>query len=227
MLNIRLLTQLVEDSPSSIGSCDGSLRRRYQITLIHTCFAYSATKRCDADLRIISQSQIDIVNEMQLLTAKPVTYLVNLSEKDYIRKKNKWLAKIKQWVDENNTGDLIIPFSVELEERIARMSADEQKAELEKIGGVSALGKIMTVGYQSLQVSSVSVHMDVYAAECIYCSSFVISPRGPMKAAHGPSGKGLWPRRQLESSTPTSRKISSVRKSWPLQTYTSLDRSLQ
>jgi obg-like ATPase 1 len=35
-------------------------------------------------------SQIDIVNGLQLLTAKPVTYLVNLSEKDYVRKKNKW-----------------------------------------------------------------------------------------------------------------------------------------
>lgn len=34
--------------------------------------------------------QIDVVNGLQLLTAKPVTYLVNLSEKDYIRKKNKW-----------------------------------------------------------------------------------------------------------------------------------------
>jgi hypothetical protein len=34
--------------------------------------------------------QIDVVNNLQLLTAKPVTYLVNLSEKDYIRKKNKW-----------------------------------------------------------------------------------------------------------------------------------------
>lgn len=27
-----------------------------------------------------------------MLTAKPVTYLINLSEKDYIRKKNKWCA---------------------------------------------------------------------------------------------------------------------------------------
>jgi obg-like ATPase 1 len=90
---------------------------------------------------------------MQLLTAKPVTYLVNLSERDYIRKKNKWLPKIKAWVDENNTGDLIIPFSVALEERIARMSAEEQKKELETLGATSALGKIMTVGYQSLHVS--------------------------------------------------------------------------
>lgn len=34
--------------------------------------------------------QIDTINELQLLTAKPVIYLVNLSERDYIRKKNKW-----------------------------------------------------------------------------------------------------------------------------------------
>jgi obg-like ATPase 1 len=34
--------------------------------------------------------QIDAVNGLSLLTAKPVTYLVNLSEKDYVRKKNKW-----------------------------------------------------------------------------------------------------------------------------------------
>jgi len=27
---------------------------------------------------------------MQLLTAKPVIYLVNVSQEDYIRKKNKW-----------------------------------------------------------------------------------------------------------------------------------------
>lgn len=41
---------------------------------------------------LMSFSQIDVVNGLQLLTAKPVTYLVNLSEKDYIRKKNKWWA---------------------------------------------------------------------------------------------------------------------------------------
>lgn len=37
-----------------------------------------------------NNKEIDIINELQLLTSKPVTYLVNLSEKDYIRKKNKW-----------------------------------------------------------------------------------------------------------------------------------------
>ena len=33
---------------------------------------------------------IDFLNKHLLLTAKPAIYLVNLSEKDFVRKKNKW-----------------------------------------------------------------------------------------------------------------------------------------
>lgn len=34
--------------------------------------------------------QIEVLNKNLFLTSKPMIYLVNLSEKDYIRKKNKW-----------------------------------------------------------------------------------------------------------------------------------------
>ncbi|KIP10981.1 hypothetical protein PHLGIDRAFT_100248 [Phlebiopsis gigantea 11061_1 CR5-6] len=99
-----------------------------------------------------TNKEIDVVNGLQLLTAKPVIYLVNLSEKDYIRKKNKWLAKIKAWIDEHNPGDLIIPFSVALEERLVSMS-DEERAEEEKtIGATGALGKITQAGYAGLDL---------------------------------------------------------------------------
>ena len=110
------------------------------------------------------------MNGLQLLTAKPVTYLVNLSEKDYKRKKNKWcvssptmlmryqcfrfrLAKIKAWIDENNPGDPLIPFSVSLEERLAAMSPDEKEEAQKEPGAQSALGRITQAGYNSLDVS--------------------------------------------------------------------------
>jgi obg-like ATPase 1 len=81
------------------------------------------------------------------LTAKNITYLVNLSERDFIRRKNKYLPKIKQWIDENSPGDQLLPMSVALEERLAGLSDEEQKAELEKVGAQSgALGKIITAG---------------------------------------------------------------------------------
>jgi len=63
--------------------------------------------------------QIDILNKHLFLTSKPVIYLVNLSEKDYIRKKNKWLVKIKEWIDAREPGCTIIPFSGALEAKVA------------------------------------------------------------------------------------------------------------
>jgi hypothetical protein len=44
-----------------------------------------------------------------MITAKPVCYLVNMSESDYINKKNKWLGKVKTWIDARNP-DPIVPF---------------------------------------------------------------------------------------------------------------------
>ncbi|KAG8908003.1 hypothetical protein FRB99_001169 [Tulasnella sp. 403] len=98
-----------------------------------------------------NNKEVDVVNSLQLLTAKPVIYLVNLSEKDFIRKKNKWLPKIKGWIDENNPGDPLIPFSVALEERLTSLS-DDELAEEAANGAVSTLGKITTAGYSGLDL---------------------------------------------------------------------------
>lgn len=38
--------------------------------------------------------EVDFLNRVQLISAKPVVYLVNLTEKAYIKKKSKWLPKV-------------------------------------------------------------------------------------------------------------------------------------
>ena len=98
--------------------------------------------------------EVEVINTMFLLTAKPCIYLINLSERDYIRKKNKHLLKIKEWVDANSPGDLIIPFSVSLEERLSHMSEEEAAEELKKLGVQSALPKIITTMRQKLDLIS-------------------------------------------------------------------------
>lgn len=62
------------------------------------------------------------------------------------------LAKIKAWIDENNPGDSLIPFSVALEERLAPMSPAEREEAQKEAGATSALGKITQAGYASLDV---------------------------------------------------------------------------
>ena len=49
-----------------------------------------------------NQADIEILNKHLFITSKPMIYLVNLSEKDFIRKKNKFLPKIKEYLDKND-----------------------------------------------------------------------------------------------------------------------------
>jgi hypothetical protein len=136
-----------------------------------------------------------VVNSLQLLTAKPVTYLVNLSEKDFIRKKNKWLPKIKAWIDEHNPGDPLIPFSVALEERLAPMSAEEKAAEEKAIGATSSLGKITNAGYTSLEVCRHDIK-NWRCSSSLQHSLFVTSPAVLMRFVRGRSAREPRPHRR-------------------------------
>ncbi|GAV30615.1 hypothetical protein PMKS-004129 [Pichia membranifaciens] len=99
--------------------------------------------------------EVEIINSMYLLTAKPSIYLINLSERDFLRKKNKWLPKIKEWIDTYSPGDQIIPLSVSYEERLSQMETDEEReAEEEKIGAKSVLPKLITMMRTKLQLIS-------------------------------------------------------------------------
>jgi len=127
--------------------------KKEEIATVEKILSCLTEEKRDVRKVVWNNKEVEVVNSLQLLTAKPVTYLVNLSEKDFVRKKNKWLAKIKAWIDENNPGDQLIPFSVSLEERLASMSEEEQVDELKKLGlPIAALGKITTAGYASLQL---------------------------------------------------------------------------
>lgn len=99
--------------------------------------------------------QVEIINPLMLLTAKPVVYLVNLSEKDYIRQKNKHLPKIADWVKEYATGDPIIPLSISFEERLTRLPDDAAvDAECKTLGTKSALPKIIVTMRQMMNLGS-------------------------------------------------------------------------
>ena len=60
----------------------------------------------------------------QLITTKPTVYLVNMSSRDFVRKKNKWLPKIHGWIQSHGKG-VMIPFSVEWEKALFDAKGDE------------------------------------------------------------------------------------------------------
>ena len=104
---------------------------------------------------LICAIQVEIINPLMLLTAKPVVYLVNLSEKDYIRQKNKHLPKLMEWIKANAAGDPVIPISVSFEERLTRFETDaEAEEDCKKLGAKSALPKVITTMRSALNLGS-------------------------------------------------------------------------
>lgn len=106
----------------------------------------------DARFGTWNSKEIDILNEFQLLTAKPVVYLVNLSEDDFIRKKNKWLPKIIEWVQNRDKRAVVIPLSGVFESKLIGMTSEEAKAYQETTKATSSLPKIIKAGFKALQL---------------------------------------------------------------------------
>lgn len=100
--------------------------------------------------------EIEVLNNMQFLTAKPMIYLVNVSEKSYKAKGNKWLEKIGEAVAARGNGDLIIPFSVIFEQKVVDEEVSgglaAKQAFMKKEGARSVLPKIIKTGYSALNM---------------------------------------------------------------------------
>lgn len=80
---------------------------------------------------------------------------MNLSERDYTRKKNKHLPKIAEWMKENAAGDPILPISVSFEERLGAFETEaESLEECKKCGIDSALPKVIIQMRKALNLIS-------------------------------------------------------------------------
>lgn len=97
-----------------------------------------------------NEKEVEVLNKHLFLTAKPIVYLVNLSEQDYIKKKNKWLPKIKGWIDANDPGAVLIPFSGAFELKVVEMDPEARADFFKEVGAISALDKIIKTGYKAL-----------------------------------------------------------------------------
>ncbi|KAL8445641.1 hypothetical protein Emag_005051 [Eimeria magna] len=124
-------------------------------------------------------AEVEVLNEFQFLTAKTVVYLVNMSEKDFIRQKNKWLAKIHTWVQENVPGP-IIPYSAVFESKLAELPDDAAREKYIKDSGASKsmLDKIIQTGYQALHL----LHFFTCGEDEVKCWTIRAGTKAPQAA---------------------------------------------
>ena len=75
-----------------------------------------------------------------------------MSKPDFIRQKNKWLPKIKAWIEENRPGEKMVFYSATLEAELLAMSEEEKTKFLAENKTRSQMNKIVIEGYHTLQL---------------------------------------------------------------------------
>ncbi|KAG5475731.1 hypothetical protein LSCM4_04315 [Leishmania orientalis] len=124
-----------------------------------------------------SGKEIDFLNTIQLLTAKPAMFLVNMSESDYVRQRNKWLKKLKEWIDEH-TGEPMIPFSAELETTFVAMPPEEADKYCEEKKTKSQIHKIINTAYSIINL----IHYFTAGADEVKCWTIQRGTKAPQAA---------------------------------------------
>jgi obg-like ATPase 1 len=106
------------------------------------------------DIRNIdwNAKEVEFLQEQLMLTAKPVTVILNMSEKDYLRQANKWIKPIFAWVAEHSPGSKIIPVSVSLEQKIFPMTPEQREDYFIENKTKSKLSLIIQAGFESIQL---------------------------------------------------------------------------
>jgi len=122
-------------------------------------------------------AEIEVLNSLQLLTAKPVVYIVNMSEKDYFKKGSKWLIKIKQWVDTHG-GEPMVPFCGVFETKLLELGDDGARKYCEEVKATSGLSKIIKTGYHTLDL----VHFFTCGADEVKCWTIRRFTKAPQAA---------------------------------------------
>lgn len=91
-----------------------------------------------------------VVNELNLLTAKPVIYIANVGE-EQLKGRNKYLEKVKKYTTKKGIPGIAV--SAKLEEEIAGLPSEEKEIFLEEFGlKESGLNKFIKASYKLLNL---------------------------------------------------------------------------
>ena len=150
-----------------------------------------------------------------MITTKPIIYLVNLSKKNFIAKKSKWLPRIADWVTSHG-GGTVIPFSVEYEEEVfgafqAGGAAAKQEVIAAHQGTKSVLPRIIKCGYKELNL----IYFFTAGEKEVRAWNIYNGSLAPQAAE--PSIRILREASSRPSSAPTTmRSTAAARRPWPI-----------
>ncbi len=99
----------------------------------------------------LTEDELELIKELNLLTLKPILYVANVSEDEAAtaEQDNEYVAKVKEYAKKENAGVVVI--SAKVESEIAELDADEAKEFLSDLGlEESGLNKLIKAAFKLL-----------------------------------------------------------------------------
>ena len=101
----------------------------------------------------MTEEDKNFIRNFQLLTLKPVIYVCNMSEDDFLKKGNIWSQQVEEFATKEKNKNLLICNSMEAE--ITRLNTQEQKEFLESIGTTEpGFHRLIREAYQLLKLQT-------------------------------------------------------------------------
>eukprot|EP01083_Nonionella_stella_P178329 629574_1 len=121
---------------------------------------------------------LDFIRSYNLFTCKPVVFLVNVSESNWLKGQNKFIAEIQEYVKKEYKGCPVIPFSAAFEKKISEMPSDEAEEYLTKNKTKSMINKIIHQGYKALHL----IHFFTCGEDEVRCWTIRKGSKAPQAA---------------------------------------------
>lgn len=160
----EFLGKSLEAARKALRGHESDKQRQFEVTTLQRLHDWVVTEGKQVRFGDWSAKEVaEVINPLQLLTAKTTVLLVNIGEREFLEKRNRYLAKIRAWQESKCPGEVMIPFSGALEGRLGCVGASEQAAIIaESLAAfqlptptpapTSALPKIITTGYAALNL---------------------------------------------------------------------------
>ena len=148
--DLEILDRRIDKSKKALKGGD----KKYQVEIdFYEKLKKNLEDGCTARMFEYTDEEQVLLNEVSLLTLKPVIYAANVAEDDYAKGDNAFVEKIREYADKENSAVMVI--SARIEEEIAELDADEKQMFLEELGATeSGLDKLIKASYSLLGLIS-------------------------------------------------------------------------
>ena len=151
LADLEQVTKIYEKNAKLVKTGDKSLIQSVNLTeRIKNALENNLPARSVA---IDGEEEVKIMKNLQLLTAKPVIYVANISEDDIGKEDNDMVRKVKDYAQKEGAKAIVL--SAKIEEELAGLDKEEREAFKEELGiKESGLEKLISASYDLLGLMS-------------------------------------------------------------------------